>query len=149
MLVDGGTTRRDSVRNCLDHVGTDRVVVHDAARPLLGTDLVRAVVTALDEADAAIPAVPIGETIKRVEEDRVLETLDRSGLWTAQTPQAFRTEILKKAHAGGGDAAVTDDAQLVEAVGGRVAVVPGHPTNIKITNREDFDLAEAILRRRR
>ena len=144
--VEGGATRSESVRNGLAAVPNDAevIIVHDAARPLASAALFAAVVDAVREgADGAIPVVPVTDTIKRVDGGRVIATLDRDALVAVQTPQAFRAEVLRKAHAGGGEA--TDDASLVESVGGTVVVVPGDPANIKVTTAHDLRLAEALL----
>jgi 2-C-methyl-D-erythritol 4-phosphate cytidylyltransferase len=149
-LVLGGGRRQDSVFNALLEVTSDVVVVHDAARPLAGSDTVRRVVERLDEWDGAIAAVPVDETVKRVTDHRIDETVDRSDLWQAQTPQAFRTSVLRDAHerARADGVLATDDASLVETYGGRVCVVPASRTNIKVTYPEDFALAESLLRSR-
>ena len=139
VVVAGGATRSESVRAGLGAVpaGADVVVVHDAARPFAAPALFAAVVACVrDGADAAIPGVPIADTVKRVIGGRVLGTLNRDELVAVQTPQAFAAAALRKAHAGGGEA--TDDAALVEAAGGRVMVVPGDPANTKITLRTDL-----------
>jgi 2-C-methyl-D-erythritol 4-phosphate cytidylyltransferase len=119
------------------------VVVHDAARPLASPALFAAVVDAVRHgADCAVPGVPVSDTIKRVVGDRVVTTVPRDGLVAVQTPQAFRSEALRAAHAAGGDA--TDDAALVEQSGGVVVVVPGDPRNIKVTTERDLTLAAAV-----
>ena len=115
----------------------DVVVVHDAARPFAAPSLFEAVVSAVRAgADAAVPGVPILDTVKRVVDGQVAATLDRDELVAVQTPQAFAAAALRKAHAACGDA--TDDAALVEAAGGRVTIVPGDPANAKITLRTDL-----------
>jgi 2-C-methyl-D-erythritol 4-phosphate cytidylyltransferase len=120
------------------------IVVHDAARPAAGIDLFEAVIDAVASgADAAFPGIPVTDTIKRVDGDVVVETLDRSSLVAVQTPQAFRAAALRAAHADGIDA--TDDAALVERNGGRVVVVPGHAANRKLTDRADLVVLEAAL----
>jgi 2-C-methyl-D-erythritol 4-phosphate cytidylyltransferase len=147
VVVTGGSTRAASVRAGIDAVPADAevIVVHDAARPLAGADLFRAVVEALAPGvDAAVPGVPIAETVKQVADGRVVSTLDRSELVAVQTPQAFRAAGLRSAHRTGGEA--TDDAALVEAAGGTVAVVPGDPRNIKLTEVSDLVVLEALLR---
>lgn len=139
VVVAGGTTRSASVRAGLAAVpaGADVVLVHDAARPFAAPALFEAVVACVREgADAAIPGVPITDTVKRVVDGRVLGTLKREELVAVQTPQAFAADVLRRAHAGAGEA--TDDAALVEAAGGRVMVVPGDPANTKITLRTDL-----------
>lgn len=146
VLVAGGSTRSESVRAGLAAVPptVEVVAVHDAARPLARPELWRAVIGAVRAgADAAIPAAPVTDTVKEVGPDGQLVTLDRSRLVAVQTPQAFRAEILKKVHAGGGEA--TDDAALVEAAGGRVQLVVGPRDNIKITSPDDLLIAAALL----
>ncbi len=145
----------DSVRCGLAAVpaAADVIVVHDAARPLASRALFDAVVAALDdvEIDGAVPGVRPSDTIKAVDASgRVTSTLDRSGLMAVQTPQAFRAAALRRGHelaASGGGA--TDDAMVVEAVGGTVLVVPGEPGNLKITAAGDLGAAELLLAARR
>jgi 2-C-methyl-D-erythritol 4-phosphate cytidylyltransferase len=147
-VVVGGATRSASVRAGLAAVPADAsiVVVHDAARPAANGGLFDAVVRAvLGGADAAVPGVTVVDTVKRVGADGVVvETLDRDELVAVQTPQAFKADVLRAAHAGGGDA--SDDAALVEAAGGRVVVVPGDPRNIKLTTAADRARLEDVLR---
>lgn len=144
-VVPGGPTRSASVRCGLAAVPDDVevVVVHDAARPLAGPGLFRAVTQALvdPQVDAAICAVPVADTIKRVVDETVVETLHRPELVAVQTPQAFRADTLRRAHRGEPEA--TDDAALVEALGGVVRVVPGDPANIKLTTAADLERAAA------
>jgi 2-C-methyl-D-erythritol 4-phosphate cytidylyltransferase len=138
-VVAGGATRADSVRAGLAAVPEEAevVVVHDAARPRATASLFAAVVDAVRAgADGAVPGVPVTDTVKQVDGNRVVATLDRATLVAVQTPQAFRAAVLRAAHAGGGDA--TDDAALVEAAGGTVVVVPGEPANAKITHPQDL-----------
>jgi 2-C-methyl-D-erythritol 4-phosphate cytidylyltransferase len=144
--VDGGATRSDSVRAGLAALPDDAdvVVVHDAARPAARPALFDAVIAAVrGGADAAVPGVPVTDTIKRTEGDVVVDTLDRSALVAVQTPQAFRADALRAAHASSGDA--TDDAALVERRGGRVVVVPGDPSNRKLTASDDVAALERAL----
>ena len=144
--VAGGATRAASVRAGLAAVSAsvDVIVVHDAARPLATPDLFRAVIDAVRHgADAAIPAVAVTDTIKRVDADRVLDTVPRDNLVAVQTPQAFRPDALRSAHAAGADA--TDDAALIEAAGGTVLTVAGEPGNLKITTMTDLTVAAALL----
>lgn len=150
-VVPGGSSRQESVRLGLERVDADRVVVHDAARPLATPGLVSAVVAALGDADAAVAAVPLEDTLKQVRSGVVVRTLDRAGLWRVQTPQAFATAALRTAHerAAASGMQATDDAQLVELAGGRVVVVPGERDNLKLTYPEDLGLAEALLGARR
>lgn len=148
--VAGGVTRSDSVRNGLAAVPPDATIicVHDAARPLASVELFGAVVAAVAEgADAAVPAVPVTDTIKVVDGDGVVvRTPDRSTLVAVQTPQAFRGDALRRAHASGGEG--TDDAALVEAAGGVVVTVPGETWNLKITEPDDLERARVWLARR-
>ncbi|HVF14197.1 MAG TPA: 2-C-methyl-D-erythritol 4-phosphate cytidylyltransferase [Acidimicrobiales bacterium] len=146
--VAGGATRSASVRAGLAEVPDDAeiVVVHDAARPLAGPELFHRTIAAVRAgADAAIPGVPVTDTVKRVEEGRVVETVERTCLVAVQTPQAFRAGILRRAHAGEPEA--TDDAALVEALGGAVVVVDGDPRNLKLTSPDDLVVARALLAR--
>jgi 2-C-methyl-D-erythritol 4-phosphate cytidylyltransferase len=149
VVVAGGATRAASVRAGLAALDASAsvVIVHDAARPLATPTLFRAVVAALDdpEVDAAIPGLAVVDTIKRVraEDGHVTETLVRDGLVAVQTPQAFRAATLRRAHEGAPEA--TDDAGLVEAIGGRVVVVQGEDANRKITTLEDLERARAAL----
>ncbi|MFM7061370.1 MAG: 2-C-methyl-D-erythritol 4-phosphate cytidylyltransferase [Actinomycetes bacterium] len=145
-VVVGGAQRSDSVRAGLAAIPAEAevIVVHDAARPLASRDLWRAVVAAVHGgADAAIPGLPVADTVKRVAGERVLETVERQDLVAVQTPQAFRAEVLRRAHEAGGDA--TDDAGLVERAGGTVVVVPGEARNRKVTDRDDLVVLEAWL----
>ncbi len=150
-FVIGGAERSDSVRSALAVIDEEAavIVVHDAARPLASASLHEAVVAAVHAgADAAIPAVAVVDTIKRVRSDDdgstvVSETLDRGELVAIQTPQAFRATVLRLAHQSATDA--TDDAALVEASGGTVAIVAGERTNIKITDPEDLAVASVLL----
>jgi 2-C-methyl-D-erythritol 4-phosphate cytidylyltransferase len=144
--VPGGTTRAASVRAGLTAVspGADVIVVHDAARPLATPQLFRAVISAVRAgADAAVPAVPVTDTVKRVAGDRVVGTVPRDDLVAVQTPQAFRTESLRAGHVG--DADTTDDAALIEASGGTVVTVAGDVRNLKVTTTADLTVAAALL----
>lgn len=145
-VVPGGASRRASVVAALGAVpeGVDAVVCHDVARPLASPKLFSAVLAPLDRADGAIPVLPVSDTVKRVAEGVVLETVHREGLALAQTPQAFRREALQTAHARDTDEA-TDDAVLLEEAGFRVVVVPGEASNLKVTVPEDLRLARALL----
>jgi 2-C-methyl-D-erythritol 4-phosphate cytidylyltransferase len=144
-VVPGAATRSGSVRAGLSRVPADAevVVVHDGARPLAPAGLFTAVVDAVRAgADAAVPGVPVVDTLRALEGGVV----DRDGLVAVQTPQAFRAGALRAAHAQEGEA--TDDASLVEAAGGKVVVVNGSPTNLKITRPDDLVVAEALLHAR-
>jgi 2-C-methyl-D-erythritol 4-phosphate cytidylyltransferase len=148
--VLGGAQRSLSVKAALRAVAGGPVVVHDAARPLLTPQLVEDVLAALADADAAIAAAPVTDTIKEGRDGEVLRTLDRSGLWAVQTPQAFRREALERALDQPEDvlAAATDDASLVEALGGTVRIVEAPRENLKVTTPLDLRVAELLLRDR-
>ena len=144
VIVLGGSSRSESVRAGLAALPADVevVVVHDAARPLATANLFKAVIHAVsDGADAAIPGVSVSDTIKRTVSGVVVETIDRSELVAVQTPQAFNASVLRRAHESGLDA--TDDAALVEQLGGKVVVVPGEIPNIKVTTQDDMIVARA------
>lgn len=152
-LVDGGAERFESVANALARVPADidLVAVHDAVRPLGTPALIDAVFAAAAEHGAALLAVPVADTLKQVDADnRVTGTTPRAGLWQAQTPQVFRRDWLLDAYTkrAAVPPPVTDDAQLVEAAGYPVVVVPGAVTNFKITTRDDLALAELVLKSR-
>ena len=150
--IAGGPTRQASVSFGLAAVATDvdTVLVHDVARPFVPVEVVDRVLAALAEggADAVIPTRPVTDTIKQVDEEgAVVATLDRSELRVVQTPQGFRRAVLEAAHAAGVGRNFTDDAALVEAHGGRVAVVDGADEAFKITRPWDLALAEAVAGR--
>jgi 2-C-methyl-D-erythritol 4-phosphate cytidylyltransferase len=174
-VVAGGATRAESVSNALQVVEAEVVAIHDAARPLVTPELVEGVVATLladPEADGAIAAAPVTDTIKRVGEadsaqagrtrstltplyganvSRVIEaTVDRGRLWAAQTPQVFRVDALRRALAvdSGRVEAATDEAMLVEAAGGRVLIHPAPAENLKVTTPLDLRLAEILLAER-
>jgi 2-C-methyl-D-erythritol 4-phosphate cytidylyltransferase len=145
--VRGGATRAESVRAGVGEVdeGAAVIVVHDAARPVLPEDVLERVLTALTEGwDGAVPALPLADTIKRVRDRQVVETLPREELVAAQTPQAFLAPTLRDALSGdlGG---ATDCASLVEARGGRVTTVPGDPRLVKVTGEDDLELVTSFL----
>jgi 2-C-methyl-D-erythritol 4-phosphate cytidylyltransferase len=146
--VTGGATRAESVRTALVDVGHEALVVlvHDAARPGLSDELVERVLGPLSEGyDGVVPALPVPDTLKRVDGQLVVETVTREGLVGAQTPQAFLAPALRAAYAGDLTGA-TDCAYLVERNGGRVAVVDGDPRLLKVTTQEDLRLVESWLR---
>ena len=154
LAVAGGEHRSESVANALELVGEELVVVHDAARPLVTPGLVDAVVGELaaePDANAVIAAAPVSDTIKEASEEGLVErTLDRSRLWAVQTPQAFRTDALRKALAVAPSdlAGVTDEAMLVERRGGAVLIHSAPPENIKVTTPFDLRAVELLLRER-
>jgi 2-C-methyl-D-erythritol 4-phosphate cytidylyltransferase/2-C-methyl-D-erythritol 2,4-cyclodiphosphate synthase len=146
--VTGGATRQDSVRTALewlDAQAPDRVLVHDAARPLVDRATIDRVLDALDEAEAAIAAVPVVDTIKRADSGIAAGTVDRIGLWQAQTPQGFRFPALLAAHRAAAGEALTDDAAVAERQGIAVRLVEGHVDNFKITTEADLTRAERLL----
>jgi 2-C-methyl-D-erythritol 4-phosphate cytidylyltransferase len=144
--VTGGATRAASVRAALAEVSDDAVVVlvHDAARPIVPEEVIERLLTALNEGwDGAIPVLPLPDTVKRVEGDQVVETVDREGLAIVQTPQAFVATALRDALASGGEA--SDCSALVEARGGRIKAVPGDPRLVKVTEPADLELVSSWL----
>ncbi len=151
--VDGGAVRSESVRLALAAAGgraEDLVLVHDAARPLLTVELARATIRALAEdetIDGAIAAVPMTDTVKRVRDGVVSETLERSELWAVQTPQVFRRAALERALDVPDEvlAQATDDAWLIERAGGRVGVVKASSENLKVTTPLDLRIAEMLI----
>ena len=154
LVVAGGDTRQESVARALHSLpdDVDVVLVHDAARPLVPVSLVDAVAaTVRGGADAVVPGLPVSDTIKSVDAaDVVSATLDRGALRAVQTPQGFRRATLTEAHAAADpDAPATDDAGLVERLGGKVVVVPGDEEAFTVTRPLDLVLAEAVLARRR
>lgn len=153
-LVAGGRERCDSVGAALAALpGACRVVlVHDAARPLVSADTISAVIGVARSGAGAVAAIPVGDTLKAAADGPpphlVERTVPRTGLWRAQTPQGFPRELLQRAIAAAAADGVqgTDDAQLVERIGGRVVLVPDSPRNLKLTTPADFAIAEALLR---
>jgi len=147
-IIIGGKERFDSVRKALEQVSpeADYVAVHDAARPLMVPDWVDAVFKAAEKNGAAIPAVPVTSTLKRVGVDnRIEKTVSREQLWMAQTPQVAKREWLLDAYGKIGSLHPTDEAQLLEQAGYPVEIVEGSPLNLKITTKSDLHLAEVSL----
>ena len=149
-VVAGGERRQDSVAAGLAVLpaGIEIVAIHDAARPLAGSDLFDHCVQSAADNGAAIAATPVADTLKRVDTGVITGTVDRAGLWAAQTPQAFRLDVLLRAIAANAGETVTDEARLCEAVGVPVVVVPASLANLKVTHPEDIAVAEALLRNR-
>jgi 2-C-methyl-D-erythritol 4-phosphate cytidylyltransferase len=145
----GGARRQDSVREGLGRLlNCEWVVIHDGARPCLSLDLIEGVLGEARQSGAAIVAIPVKDTIKVVSNSFVEQTPLRHSLWAAQTPQAFRFDVIDEAYRRAeGDA--TDDATLVEQLGYKVKVYPGSDTNIKVTTPDELSLAEAILKSRK
>jgi 2-C-methyl-D-erythritol 4-phosphate cytidylyltransferase len=148
-VVGGGAERSDSVANGLGALDAacGIVLVHDAARPFVTRDVLDAVIAAARAGEGAVPAVPVADTLKQSDDGgHVARTVTRDGLWRAQTPQGFPRALLAQAHAQAKADGVsgTDDASLVERLGGRVRLVAGDPRNLKITTADDLALAEAL-----
>ena len=153
LAVAGGAHRSESVANAIELCGEEIVVVHDAARPLVTPKLINAVVDRLasdEEAAAAIAVAPVTDTIKRANDAGEVErTLERAGLWSVQTPQAFRADALREALSDPDELPdATDDAMLVERRGGRVLIHESSPDNIKVTTTIDLRVAELLIRER-
>ena len=148
-VIEGGAQRTDSVQKALERVKDDIefIAVHDAARPCIAEQWIDDVFAAAARDGAAILATPVQATLKRIDQKKhITETVNREGLWQAQTPQVFRRKLLIEAYAKRGQGAVTDDAQLVERLGHAVTIVPCSPLNLKITTRDDLKLAEQVLK---
>ncbi len=147
--VAGGATRQQSVLNGLESLASqapDRVLIHDGARPFLDRGTVDRVLAALDKVPGAIAALPVADTVKRASGDHAItHTIDRQGLWRAQTPQGFRFADILKAHQAQAGRELTDDAAVAEQSGLKVAVVEGSEDNFKVTTREDLARAERRL----
>jgi 2-C-methyl-D-erythritol 4-phosphate cytidylyltransferase len=148
-VIPGGEQRQESVYNAFSQIRerVEVVIIHDAVRPFLQTEWIEKTVELTDTYDGAIVAIPATDTLKTSDNDIINRTMDRSTVWQAQTPQTFAVGILDKAfeHALALGIVGTDEAQLVETVGGRIAIVEGSSFNIKITTKNDLTLAEAIL----
>ena len=145
-VCTGGDRRQDSVRAGLEKLpDLEWIVVHDGARPFIDSGLITTGLAQAEDTGAAIAAVPVKDTIKDVGADQVVaRTIPRNSLWTVQTPQVFRRQLLAEAHRQVADEA-TDDASMVEKIGGKVRIFSGSYHNIKVTTPEDITLAEAIL----
>lgn len=153
MITTGGGSRAESVWKGLQLTNPrlEVVAVHDAVRPFISLDTCRALLRTARDRGAAVPAIPVSDTIKRIEGDKVLQTVARTGLMAVQTPQCFRRELLIDAFelafsTGGLSQSVTDEAWLVEQYGQEITVILGSATNMKLTTREDMVLATALLR---
>ena len=146
--VAGGTERQDSVRLGLEALRPhrpERVLVHDGARPFPDVAMIDRVLDALDRAPAAIPGLPLGDTIKRATGETITETVDRTGLWRVQTPQGFRFEAILEAHRKAAGRALTDDAAVAEAAGIAPLIVAGSEANLKVTTTDDLAAAERLI----
>jgi 2-C-methyl-D-erythritol 4-phosphate cytidylyltransferase len=146
-IVGGGSTRAESVRNGLAVIDADIVAVHDGARPLVTVDEIERTIAAARETGAACLVAPVTDTIKSIRGTEIADTLDRNKMRRALTPQAFRTEVLRKAFENVDlNESVTDECYLVEKLGHPIKIVEGSSRNIKITHPEDLILAEALLK---
>ncbi|WP_147535711.1 2-C-methyl-D-erythritol 4-phosphate cytidylyltransferase [Bacillus marasmi] len=150
-FAPGGKERQDSVYNALTLLDNDGIVlVHDAARPFIEKQFIHEVTAAASEYGAAVIGVPVKDTIKKVQDKKIVETVERSSLWSVQTPQAFRVSVLKEAHflAQKDGFLGTDEASLVERLPFEITMVEGSYDNIKLTTPEDLYFAEAIIVKR-
>lgn len=151
-IVSGGAERQDSINNAVKLIeGECIVLIHDGARPVISKGLVDALLKNLEGVDGVVPGLPVKETLKRVDGDgMVVSTVDREQFRSIQTPQAFKSDVIKRAYNMAYEEGFygTDDAALVERAGGRVRIIQGDPFNIKITTREDLELVEMLIERR-
>jgi 2-C-methyl-D-erythritol 4-phosphate cytidylyltransferase / 2-C-methyl-D-erythritol 2,4-cyclodiphosphate synthase len=146
--VAGGAARQESVRlglESLDGLGAERVLIHDAARPFLDASIIARVLSALDDAPGAIPALPLRDTVKRGADGGIVETVDRAGLWRAQTPQGFHYAPILAAHRAAAGSDLSDDAAVAERAGLAVRLVAGSEENLKVTTADDLLQAERLL----
>jgi 2-C-methyl-D-erythritol 4-phosphate cytidylyltransferase/2-C-methyl-D-erythritol 2,4-cyclodiphosphate synthase len=146
--VPGGTERQDSVRLGLETLAAhrpDRVLIHDGARPFPDVAMIDRVLDALDRAPAAVPGLPLGDTIKRVDGETIAETVDRTGLWRVQTPQGFHFDAILDAHRKAAGQALTDDAAVAETAGMTPLIVGGSEENLKVTTSGDLAAAERLI----
>ena len=146
-LISGGETRFDSVRKGFDSISDEGIVlIHDAARPVVSTNLIEIILQSLEHNRAVIPVIPVTDTVKEVNADRIVRTIERQRLGLAQTPQGFHTSVLADAYARVQNREVTDEAMLIELAGIEVFFVLGETSNLKITEPSDIALAEFYLR---
>ena len=149
-FAQGGRTRQESVWSGLMlSEESEYVLIHDAVRPFVTGELISRVLTGIADFDACIPGLAATNTLKEVNGDLVVRTVPRSNVYAIQTPQCFRRERIVEAHTwaqGRGMSDATDDSALIEAIGGRIRVVEGDPFNMKITHRQDMEIAEAIVK---
>jgi len=150
IVATGGEMRTDSVRNGLRLVpdDCDFVAIHDAARPLVLRKDIEATILAAQESGAAVLGVPVADTLKSVDGDYIVGTVDRNGLWAVQTPQVFRRDLITEAISSSILTPATDDSVFIERIGHAVKIVKDSRTNLKITYSEDLAIAEAILKGR-
>ncbi len=152
-VAKGGSSRAESalIGAMRARRDADIILIHDAARPLVTAGLIKSAIDAASEFGAALPALPVRDTLKRARDGFIDSTVDRGGLYAAQTPQAFRAELIKAALSGAAEsgAELTDDCAAVERLGMKPRIIPGAADNIKITTAEDLPIAEALLKARR
>lgn len=150
-IIPGGKERQDSVYNALKFVKKDTLVlIHDGVRPFIPDDLVMRLLSEMKGFDGVVPALPVKETLKKVDANRlVTSTVKREGLWSIQTPQVFPFKVIKEAYDKAYEEGfyATDDATLVERIGGKIKVIEGSPFNIKVTTPEDLEIVEFLLKR--
>ena len=144
-IIEGGQTRQESVYNGLNHCECDYVLIHDGARPLITVDLVELCINSVKDRNAVSVMTKTVDTIKEVVNDKIIRTIDRSKLYNTQTPQAFKYDIIMRAHKKFIGQAYTDDAGMVEALGEDVYIVNGSYKNIKITTQNDIDIAKVYM----
>ena len=147
-IVFGGEVRQESVKNGLDQINEEGLVlIHDAARPLIDEEVISSLITALKDYDGAAPALPVVDTIIKCKDNELSSYEDRESLFRIQTPQAFRLEVIKEAHKKYEGRNATDDTQLVKLLNKKVAIVPGKEQYMKITRLEDTDAIEAYIKK--
>lgn len=144
-IIEGGETRQASVFNGLKAADCDYVLIHDAARPMISTDLVNQTIEMVKEKNALTVATKTIDTIKEVEDGKIVRTIDRAKLYNTQTPQAFKYELIKDAHTKLYGQNFTDDAGMLEELGQTVYILNGSYKNIKITTQNDIDIAKTYL----
>lgn len=147
-IVFGGEVRQESVKNGLDQINEEGLVlIHDAARPLIDEEVISSLINALEKCDGAAPALPVVDTIIKCKDNELSSYEDRESLFRIQTPQAFRLEVIKEAHKKYEGRNATDDTQLVKLLNKKVAIVPGKEQYMKITRLEDTDAIEAYIKK--
>lgn len=150
-IIEGGKERQDSVYNGLMAIsGNGLVLIHDGVRPIIPDGLIERLIDGIDGFDGIAPGLPLKETIKAIDDDGiVMETIQRDRYWSIQTPQLFHPDILKRAYedAYRDGYYATDDAALIERIGGRVKVIMGSPYNIKVTTPEDIEIVRFLMRK--
>ncbi|MEE1048677.1 MAG: 2-C-methyl-D-erythritol 4-phosphate cytidylyltransferase [Clostridia bacterium] len=151
VVICGGATRQETISKALEAVSGEKVLIHDGARPFIKAEQINAVAEALSESEAAALGIPVTDTIKTVKDGYITGTIDRTNLVSIQTPQGFKTNIIKKAHKRAAEmgVAVTDDCALCEEMGIKIKVIQGSQTNIKLTTQGDLAIADGIIAKER